>query len=103
VRTTASASSVAYKQQIADQLATARQLNDGPVRLQVASSVGSRRNWLNLWKPTIDALGALLGRTDPTRPWHPRDGRIVELGLHRQMDTALGHEVVMAISATVLG
>jgi len=44
----------------------------GPVWLQVASAVSTRRNWLNVWKPTIDALNTLLGRTSSERDWHPR-------------------------------
>lgn len=34
------------------------------VRLYVSSrSVGDRRNWLNPWKPSIDALGQMLGHS----------------------------------------
>ena len=51
------------------------------------------------WKPTIDALDRLLGRTLPDREWHPRDGRIIELGLHRTIDGTLGDEVMIAIAA----
>ena len=61
--------------------------------------IGPRRNWLNLWKPTIDALDALLGQMVPAQPWHPREGRIVKLGLHQQVDNYLGHDVVLAIAA----
>lgn len=53
----------------------AAELADGPVRLQIAFSVGPTRNWMNLWKPTTDALDSLLGRTSPARDWHPRDDR----------------------------
>jgi hypothetical protein len=35
----------------------------------------------------------------PAQPWHPREGRIVELGLHQQVDNSLGHDVVLAIAA----
>jgi hypothetical protein len=51
------------------------------------------------WKPTIDALGQILGSTSPGRSWHPQDGRIVVLGLHCQVDHALGNEVLITIEA----
>lgn len=103
VRTTASASTTAYKQQIADQLRDTSELPPGPVSLQLAFAVGPRRNWLNLWKPSIDALDALLGRTVATRPWHPKDGRITELGLHRTIDESLSNEFVIDVLAGPLG
>lgn len=100
IRTTASSESVAYKEQIEEQLADQDLLPDGAVSLQLSFTVGPRRNWLNLWKPTIDALGRLLGRSDPGRPWHVDDGRVVELGMHCKVDAALGNDVVIAIAAS---
>lgn len=100
VRTTASGSSTVYKKQIHDQLADAVQLPEGPLTLQLAYVVGRRRNWLNLWKPTIDALDRLLGRTRPGRDWHPLDGRITELGLHCRMDDSTGNDFLIAIAAS---
>ena len=97
VHTTASGSTTAFKQQIHDQLVGATELALGPVALQIGFIVGPRRNWLNLWKPTIDALDQLLGRTRPDRAWHPRDERITELGLHRTTDDDLGNDVLIAI------
>lgn len=102
VRTTASIATAAYKQQIRDQVHATLQPT-GPVALEVSFTVGPRRNWLNLWKPTIDALDGLLGQTVPGQPWHPRDGRIVALGLHHQVDDALGNDVVLAIAAAHVG
>ncbi len=99
--TAASASSIAYKEEIHSAVAAADALPDGPVRLQLSFVVGPRRNWLNLWKQTIDALDPLLGRTRPDRAWHPRDGRITELGLHCTVDTAAGNAVVVGIGAAV--
>jgi hypothetical protein len=69
------------------------------VSLQVAFTVGARRNWLNLWKPTIDAMEQILGRSQPERPWHPRDGRIVELGMHHAVDPVLGNDVRLGVLA----
>jgi hypothetical protein len=66
------------------------------VRLQISFTVGLRRNWLNLWKPRIDALDPLLGRTRSHGEWHPRDGRIIDLGLHLTTDTALVSDVILA-------
>jgi len=99
VRTTASASTVAYKEQIHAAIVRAAELPAGPVSLELSFVVGPRRNWLNLWKPTIDSLDPLLGRTHPDRAWHPRDGRIVELGMHVSVDPAAGNEVTVGIAA----
>jgi hypothetical protein len=100
VHTTASSSSTAYKQQIHDQLARAVQLPAGPVSLQLSFVIGPTRNWLNLWKPSIDALGTLLGHSRPNHLWHPRDGRITELGLHVSTDPNLRNDVWIAIRAS---
>jgi hypothetical protein len=99
VHTTASSVTTAYKQQIHDALQTVVELPRGPISLQVAFTVGPGRNWPNLWKPTIDALGRLLGYSGSATPWHPQDGRIVELGLHRQVDPSCGHGVRLAIAS----
>lgn len=98
VHTTTSSDSSAYKQQIHDQLAGEPELSDGPVALQLSFVVGPRRNWLNLWKPTIDSLGPLLGCSNPRTLWHPQDGRIVELGMHCRVDPTLGNDVHIAIA-----
>lgn len=102
VRTIASASTTAYKQQVSNQLAGAAEFPPGPIGLELAFVVGPRRNWLNLWKPTIDALDRLLGRTRPDQEWHPRDGRITQLGLHRTIDEELGTDVVITVAANAL-
>lgn len=99
VRTTASAETVAYKEQIRSAVAGAAELPPGPVQLRIAFVVGPRRNWINLWKPTIDALDPLLGRTRPDRDWHPHDGRITELSLHVHVDPSLKGDVVASIAA----
>jgi hypothetical protein len=99
VRTSGSAGTTAYKEQVRAGVSAAEEIPGGAVRLQISYAVGPRRNWLNLWKPTIDALDPLLGRTRETRDWHPRDGRITELGLHLSIDSDLGNDVVMSIAA----
>lgn len=55
-KTTASATTIAYKEQIHTAVADATELPDGPVRLELSFVVGRRRNWVNLWKQTIDSL-----------------------------------------------
>jgi hypothetical protein len=101
VRTTVSSSTTAYKQQVHEAVQGAEELPAGSVSLHLSFTVGPGRNWVNLWKPTIDALGPLLG-SDSDRPWSPRDGRITELSLHRTVDAALEHDVLIAIAATNL-
>jgi hypothetical protein len=59
----------------------------------------SNRNWLNLWKRTIDSLDPLLGVDPAGRAWHPLDGRITELGMHLSVDPALRHDVMIGIAA----
>ncbi len=99
VRTTASAQTTAYKEQVRSAVVGAAAIPAGAVQLQLAFAVGPKRNWLTLWKPTIDALDPLLGRTREDRDWHPQDGRITDLGLHVTVDPLLGHDVLVSIAA----
>jgi len=50
------------------------------------------RNWVNLWKPTGDAMGPVLGE-NPSRRFNPDDDRIVSLGLHLNLDREAGYAV----------
>lgn len=100
VVTSASASTTAFKEQIRDQVGPADPLQDGPVALQISYVVGPRRSWPNLWKATIDSLGAVLGRDDGAREWNTRDGRITTLGLHCAVDQHAGNQVRIAIEAS---
>lgn len=102
VRTTASAGTADYKRQIRDQVATGPVLPAGGVAVQLAFVVGPRRAWPNLWKATIDALGPVLGREPGAHEWSPRDGRIIDLALHRCVDPAAGDEVTIDIRAGVI-
>jgi hypothetical protein len=100
VHTTASSEKTAYKEQISSQIKDSPiELDDGPVALQLAFTLGPRRNWINLWKATIDSLDLILGRTYPAKQWNPKDGRITELGLHCQVDGDVGNDVLIAIAA----
>jgi hypothetical protein len=87
------------RQQIHD-LVPHEPLPDGPVTLELAFAVGGTRNWLDLWWSTIDGLGPMLGRSPAAPDWHPRDGRIVDLGLHLTVSAELGDDVVVALRAT---
>jgi hypothetical protein len=84
-----------WKQTLHDRLAVqAATIDPGPVGLNIALRTGPGRNWASLWKPLIDAFGPVLGE-DPTRPFHPDDDRIVSLGLHHTIDTAIAHDVII--------
>jgi hypothetical protein len=95
-RLTSSYDRPAWKQTLLDRLAAAgcRPLPAGPVHFDIAISTGPGRNWTNLWKPSLDSLGPLLGY-DPAWPFDPHDDRIVALGLHHTLDAHLGHDVTL--------
>ena len=99
MRTTASSGTAAFKQQIADAVRGARPVPSGPVALDIVFGVVPSRSWINLWKPTIDALDALLGTSSPARPWHPQDGRVTRMLLHCLIDPAMGNDVDLFIDA----
>jgi hypothetical protein len=61
----------------------------------VRFTVARARNWSNLWKPAIDALGPMLGIPNPAKPFDPLDDRIVSLGLHRTVDDSVGWGVIV--------
>jgi len=67
----------------------------GPVAMDIALTTGPGRNWASLWKPLLDALGPILGEHSD-RPFHPLDDRIVSLGLHHDIVTNIGHDVIIA-------
>ncbi len=102
VRTTASSVSAEYKDQIKSAVAGVGMLPDGPARLELSFVIGNR-GWLGLWKPTIDALDPVLGRTYRDNPYHPLDGRITELGMHLTVDRALAYDVLIGITAAPIG
>jgi hypothetical protein len=97
VRTSVSAQTPAWKQSLSKACAerVARPLPPGPVALRIQLGVSGRRNWAALWKPAIDALGPLLGVSNPALPFRPDDDRIVDLELYRELDDSLGYDVVV--------
>jgi hypothetical protein len=66
----------------------------GPVAMNIAVTTGPGRNWASLWKPLIDSFGPVLGE-DPRRPFNPHDDRILDLGLHHHINTAIGYDVII--------
>jgi len=97
-RMTGSYERTAWKQELHDRLVRAdvTEVRPGPVGLQIAVTTGPGRNWAALWKPLIDAFGPVLGE-DPLRPFHPRDDRIVSLGLHHHITGGIGHDVIIDV------
>jgi hypothetical protein len=93
--TTTSATTAAWKHEVIAQLTA--QVPEQPqprlLAVELALTVGPLRNWVNLWKQAIDALGPVVGLPDPSRPFTPRDDLIVSLGLHRMVDPTLGNAV----------
>ena len=98
VRTTASASTRAWKEQV--QYACAMALPGDPIPGAIGIDIEFRlnpaRNWSAVWKPAIDSLGPLLGVPNSHRPFTPHDERIVRLGLHRCLDASLGWDIVLS-------
>ncbi len=93
---TVSSVTAAWKQQLVAGLAASTDVQlvpPGPVAVHLAFRVGPDRNWANLWKPAIDALGGVLGVDNPARPFDPRDDRITDLGLQQSIDPRIGHAV----------
>lgn len=99
VRTTAAASTTAWKEQVrtACRAAAPRNLPTRAISLDLEFRLSPRRNWATLWKPAIDSLGPLLGEPDPRRPFMPNDDRVVQLGLHRSIDESLGWDIVVGV------
>jgi hypothetical protein len=69
------------------------QLPPGPVAARIAWRCPARRNWVQLWKPTGDAMGPVLGEPDSRNPFNPFDDRIVSLELHRCSDETMGNTI----------
>lgn len=97
VRTTASASTKAWKEQVHAGCASACACAapEGAIEVDLEFRISPERNWSSLWKPAIDALGPLLGYRNPRRLFTPQDDRIVRLGLHRVLDPALGWNIIV--------
>ncbi len=98
-RLTASATSIDWKEQLdgACRKVTPQPAPPGPAAVQIRLGVSRRRNWSALWKPALDALGAILGVPDPTRPYRAADDRITDLALHRRLDDTVGNRVDVEI------
>jgi hypothetical protein len=75
----------------------ATQLPPGGVDMHLAWRCSRSINWVAQWKSTGDALGPILGYSNPEKPFHPLDDRITSLALHRSIDDACGKEVSLGI------
>lgn len=65
-------------------------LPPGPVAMHLAWRLSASRNWADLWKPTGDTMGPVLGEPRfPKKEFDPHDDRITELSLHRIVDDTL--------------
>lgn len=65
-------------------------LPSGPVTVHLAWRLSAARNWAELWKPTGDTMGPVLGEPKfPEKEFNPQDDRITELTLHRIVDDSL--------------
>lgn len=98
-RTRSSGQSAAWKHEVAEACAPSAPTHpvEGPIALQIHYRLSARRNWAQQWKPTIDALGAVLGVADPARPFNADDDRIVDLMLSRTIDETLGWDIEVQV------
>ena len=89
-----------FKSEISDAIADLAPIEDGPVALHISYVTGLPRTWANLWRPTIEGLGGLLGMRNPSKPWDVDAGRIAQLALHhRSVGPSLGHSVQITVTA----
>jgi len=65
--------------------------------LRVHYRLSSKRNWATLWRPTIDALGPILGLPNSRRSFHPNDDRIVDLALTKTVDNTIGWDIHLTV------
>jgi hypothetical protein len=94
-----------WKPNLRSSLATSNlePLPPGPVEVILAWCCSPRRNWVNpLWKETGDAMGPILGEPSPTKPYSPKDDRIVRLAFHRNPDADRRNALDVAIWWRVL-
>lgn len=88
-----------FKEEVRDAVSRLAPIEEGPVNLHISFLTGFPRTWANLWKPTIDGLGRLLG-TNPANPWEPHHNRVVELALHHEsVGPSMRHKVQVTVSA----
>jgi len=97
--TDVSTSSTRWKPTIRDALAQTQPavLAPGPVEVHLAWQCSSRRNWINVWKPTGDVLGPVLGESSAGRRFNPNDDRIVALSLHLDSEESMGYAIRVGV------
>ncbi len=74
------------------------ELPPGPVAVSLTWRCGPERNWVDLWKPTGDAMGPVLGWAASGGPFNVNDDRITELELHRDADETMGNRIQVEMS-----
>jgi len=86
-----------WKENLRDALAATSStlLATHTVRVQIAFTCSTRRNWVNLWKATGDCMGPILGEQNPLRSFAPNDDHMVNLRLHRTVDGEAKNDVVI--------
>lgn len=99
-RTTSSGQSLRWKSEVAEacRACAPSEAIQGPIALDVHFRLSGKRNWAQQWKPTIDALGAVLGNQDPSKPYNTMDDRIVRLGLFRTVDDGMGWDIDVEVA-----
>lgn len=92
-----------YKQNLKDALVAVQPqimtLNHLLLHLSVNCN-SSKINWINLWKPTVDALGPIVGEVSPPRlrqPFNPRDDRITQVNLHLSSNPTVSNKVQIGL------
>ena len=79
-----------WREDLRERFVDVAPLEDGPVALALSWRCSSLQNWVELWGPTGDSLGPVLGER---RPMRPRLERVTELSLHLSHDDRLGMAV----------
>jgi hypothetical protein len=99
ITTRGSVQSKQWKENLRNALAATNPipLNTPGVEVQIAWTCSPKRNWVNLWKPTGDCMGPILGEQNPLRPFSPDDDRIVNLKFHCTLDNTLDNDVHIAM------
>jgi hypothetical protein len=97
--TSVSSATMAWKRELKEQIErqVVSPVTAEPLEMEICFRLAQRRNWAYLWKPTLDALGPILGVDNPLKPYHARDDRIVRLTMHRETDASMGNRVGIAI------
>jgi hypothetical protein len=87
----------AWKRSVAEAVRGAPEVPPGPVAVEFGFVVGDAARWPQAWKASIDGLEGVLGCTYAEPSWNPQDGRIVRLGMHRDVRPDVGRDVAATV------